>query len=113
MNVPDRIRLQHMLDATTEALSFSEGRTRADLDVDRMLLLALVKDIEIIGEAAAKVSREGQIECPELPWVDIISMRNRLIHAYFDINLDLVWETVQQDLPFLIAEIQRILDTVE
>ena len=111
MNAPDRIRLQHMRDAATEARSFVRGRTRGDLDADRMLLRALVKDIEIIGEAASRVSSEAQEACPQLPWVDIIGMRNRLIHAYFDVNLDLVWETVQQDLPFLIAEIQQILDT--
>ena len=111
MNAPDRIRLQHMLDAAVEARSFAHGRTRGDLDTNRMLLRAIVKDIEIIGEAAAKVSSEGQSECPQLPWADLIGMRNRLIHAYFDINLDLVWETIQQDLPFLVAELRQILDT--
>ena len=90
MRRDDRIRLQHMLDAAREALSFTDGKNREDLNSDRKLALSLVKCIEIVGEAASRISQETQQETPQIPWSDIISMRNRLIHAYFDIDLDRV-----------------------
>lgn len=100
MNERDRIRLRHMLDAAQEALQFAAGQSRADLETNRMLARALVKDIEIIGEAASRVSQDFRATHPQLPWADIVGMRNRLIHAYFDINLDRVWDTIKKDLPF-------------
>jgi uncharacterized protein with HEPN domain len=77
-----------MLDAAREAITFGAGRTRDDLKRDRVLTLALVKCTEIIGEAAAKVTPETQAKYPEIPWIDIIGMRNRLILAYFDVDTD-------------------------
>jgi uncharacterized protein with HEPN domain len=74
-----------------------------------MFALAVVKDIEIIGEAAARISEEAQEAYPQIPWVDIVGMRNRLTHAYFDINLDIVWDTVTANLPPLITELEKIL----
>ena len=108
MRGDDRTKLQHMLDAAREATSFAQGRVRADLENDRKLTLALVKSIEIIGEAASGISREFQDRRPTIPWPSIIAMRNRLIHAYFDVDLDRVWDTVVDDLPPLIAELERI-----
>lgn len=90
MSAQDDIRLRHMLEAAVEAQEFVEGRSRDDLTSDRMLLLALTKSIEIIGEAASRISLEFREQHPELPWTDIVGMRNRLIHAYFDINIDIV-----------------------
>jgi len=98
-----------MLDAAREALSFARDRTRSDLDRDRMLVLSLVKDIEIIGEAAYQVSPSSREQLPTLPWEDIIGMRHRLVHAYFDINLDILWKTVQEDLPPLIKTLEQAL----
>ena len=109
MRRDDRIRLQHMLDAAREALSFAEGQRRENLDENRMLALSVVKCIEIVGEAASRISQETQQEAPQVPWPDIISMRNRLIHAYFDIDLDRVWDTVKGDLPVLIAQLEDLL----
>jgi len=109
MRKDDAIRLRHMLDAAEEALGFAQGRKRQDLDHDRMFVLALVKDIEIIGEAAYQVSEETRRNLPEIPWDDIIGMRHRLVHAYFDINLDILWATVQEDLPELVAVLRNIL----
>ena len=86
----DDTRLRHMLDAAEQAQSFMQGRNREDLDDDSMLLLAVVKAIEIIGEAAAKVTRERQVATPQIPWPQIISMRNRLTNAYFDIDTEIV-----------------------
>ena len=110
MRKSDAIRLRHMLDAAEEAISFFQGRTRQDLDHDRMLVLALMKDIEIIGEAAYQVTQETRQNLPEIPWEDIIGMRHRLVHAYFDINLDILWATVQDDLPALLAILRKVLE---
>jgi uncharacterized protein with HEPN domain len=109
----DRIRLQHMLDAAREAGGFSEGQTRASLDSNRMLALSLVRDIEIIGEAASRISEEYQSAHPEVPWRNLVAMRNRLIHAYFDIDLDRVWDTVTEDVPPLIATLEALLASEE
>jgi uncharacterized protein with HEPN domain len=109
MSKSDEVRLRHMLDAAREALRFAAGRSRADLDSDRMLVLSLVKSIEIIGEAASKVSAETRQEHPAVPWVDIVGMRNRLIHAYYDVDLDRVWDTLNADLPPLVAELEKIV----
>ena len=98
-----------MLDAAREAMSFVRGRVRDDLDGDRQLVLALVKDIEIVGEAATAVTESTRSELAGLPWQQIVAMRNRLVHAYFSINLDIVWQTVQEDLPALIVQLEQIL----
>ncbi len=110
MRRDDAIRLRHMRDAAREALDFVHGRTRAALEHDRMLVLALVKAIEIIGEAAYQVAPATRAHVPHVPWDDIIGMRHRLVHAYFDINLDILWNTVQHDLPPLLAALERLLD---
>ena len=78
-----------------------------------MLALALVKSIEIIGEAGTRVSEEGRDATPDVPWPEIVAMRNRLVHAYFDVNLDVVWETVRKDLPALVAALQGALNERE
>lgn len=115
MHRNDAIRLQHMLDAAREASSFVAGRDRNALDENRMLLLSLVKSIEIIGEAAGRVSGECRASCSEVPWLNIVGMRNRLIHAYFNINVDIVWQTVTGELPSLIVALEKCLasDVVE
>ena len=109
MRNDDAIRLRHMLDAGTEALGFTSGRRREDLDHDRQLEWALVKAIEIIGEAAGQVSEETRAKLPRIPWRNIVGMRNRLVHAYFDINLDVLWKTVMEGLPPIVAELKRAL----
>lgn len=109
MRREDAVRMRHMLDAAQEAASFASGRSRQDLDRDRMLTFALVRAIEIIGEAASKVSPETRAEHPSLPWPAIVNMRNRVIHAYFDVDVDLVWDTISIDVPLLIAKLHDIL----
>lgn len=106
----DQIRLQHMLDAACEAIEFTRSRTRASLDSDRMLVLSLVKEVEVIGEAANQVSETTRGLTPAIPWADIIAMRNRLVHAYFDINLEILWKTVQDDLPPRIIALESVLE---
>jgi uncharacterized protein with HEPN domain len=109
MNAHDRIRIQHMLEAAAEAAAFIRGRTSQELTVDRMLLLALVKEIEIIGEAATQVSEELRERSPDIPWARIKGMRNRLIHAYSDVNVGLVWSTVVSDPPELVRSLEQLL----
>jgi len=111
MRHDDRIRLQHMLDSAREALGFARGRSREDLNNDRMLLLSIVKALEILGEAASQTSEETRAAHPEIPWNEIVGMRNRLVHAYFDMNLDVIWETIANDLPSLEREVAAILKT--
>ncbi len=113
MRKDDAVRLRHMLDAAEEALTFVRGRRRVDLDIDRQLVLSLVKEVEIIGEAAYQVSQATRNSLSEMPWEDIIGMRHRLVHAYFDINLDILWRTVQEDLPALVALLRSALSPKE
>ena len=108
MKEADTIRLQHMLDAAREVLLFAEGRKREDLNADRMLMHALIRIVGIIGEAASRVSQEAREQAPDIEWRDVIDMRNRLIHAYFDINLDILWDTVIYDVPELIEELEKL-----
>jgi uncharacterized protein with HEPN domain len=109
MNERDRIYLRDMLDAAREALTFAEGQDRSRIESDRKLGLALVKEIEIIGEAAGRVSREVVDSAPAIPWPKIVSMRNRLIHRYSEIDFDILWDTVTVSLPPLVTELEWLL----
>lgn len=109
MRAEDHIRIRHMIDAAGRAERFLNGRERADLDSDDMLLFALVRCVEIIGEAAAKVSGETRLATPAIPWRDIVAMRNRLIHAYFDIDTEVLWQTMRQDVPPLVRSLKTVL----
>ncbi len=104
-------RLLHMRDAARAAVGFVAGRTRTDLDADLMLQFALVRAIEVIGEAASRLPPEYRASHPRIPWSIIIGMRNRLIHGYFDVDLDILWETVTRDVPSLIAELQSLISS--
>src|SRR5580658_8033182 len=105
MSERDRVYLRDMLDAAREALTFAEGQDRSRLESDRKLALALVMEIAIIGEAAGRVSREVINSAPGIPWPKMVSMRNRLIHRYSEINFDVLWDTVTASLPPLAAEL--------
>ena len=107
MSPDDRWRVLHMIEAAEQALGFVQERKRADLDGDPMLRLALTRAIEIVGEAATQVSDAGRAELSAIPWPQIIGMRNRLVHAYFDINLDILWDTVQIALPLLLEQLSK------
>ena len=109
MQPEDRVRLQHMLDAANDAIEFAHDQSRRILDSNRMLTLSIVKCIEIVGEAANHVTRVTQDVCPDIPWSDVIAMRHRLIHGYYDVDPDIVWDTVQEDLPPLIVAIKKAL----
>ena len=113
MHPDDLMRVRHMLDAAREARSFVHGQARSALDSNRMLVLSLLRSIEVIGEAAAQTTAAFQDAHPEIPWPQIIAMRNRLIHAYFDVDVDRVWDTVTADLPPLIAQLEPIVSGSE
>ena len=98
-----------MLDAARDAMALAQDKGRIDLDADRGLLLALVQCVQIIGEAAGRVSSARQRALPGIPWPAIIGMRNRLVHAYYDIDRDQVWKTVIEDLPPLVAALKGAL----
>ena len=89
----DRIRVRRILEACDAVRSFIAGRNREDLNTDRMLLFALARAIEIIGEAVGRISTAGQGELPSVPWAFMAGMRNRLAHAYFEIDRDILWRT--------------------
>lgn len=103
MQPEDQVRIRHLIDAATTALQFVDGRVREDLDSDEMLRLALTKLVEIVGEAAKQVSQDGRGELPSVPWSAAARTRDRLVHHYFDIDTDVLWSTVTQDLPRLLS----------
>ena len=107
----DAMSLGHMLDYAHEATGMVKGKTREDLENDRMLQLALTRLVEVVGEGAARVSQETQLLYPGIPWLQIVGMRNRLIHGYDVLDWDLLWDTVYDDFPPLIAELERIADS--
>ena len=105
----DETRLRHMLDYAREAVEMAAGHTRADLDRDRRLNLSLVRLLEIVGEAATRVTEPYQLAHPDIPWRNIADTRNRLIHGYDDVNSNLLWDTIQLDLPPLIDQLEQII----
>jgi len=111
MSVPERVReaLRHMLDHAREAVAFARSKTRADLDADRLLNLALTRLLEIVGEAAGRVPEDVRVRHPEIPWPQIVGLRNRLVHGYDSVDLDILWQIVTSDLPPLIASIESII----
>lgn len=106
----DLTRIRHMLDYSREAVEMLGGMAPEDLRRNRMLQLALVRLVEIVGEAASRVSDAGQRRYPSIPWQKARGMRNRLVHGYDMIDLRVLWDTITDDLPPLIAELERILE---
>lgn len=105
----DKLRLRHMLDAAHEAMAFVADATREQLDTDIKLLRALSMSIGIIGEAASQVSTEFREAHPEIPWRQIIGMRNFLFHAYFQIDHDILWDTATVAVPELVEDLSKYL----
>jgi len=105
-----QVPLRQMLEYAQEAVDLCRGKERSNLDKDRLLELALVRLLEIIGEAANRVSPTEQAARPQIPWTQFVGLRNLLIHGYDAVGLDIVWQIIQQDLPSLIATLQEIID---
>jgi uncharacterized protein with HEPN domain len=98
-----------MRDAARQAMRYCAGRAREDLSEDEMLSLSLIRLLEVIGEAARGLSASLCEKHPEVAWNRIVGIRNRLIHGYFDVNLDVVWQTVREDLAPLVARLDSII----
>ncbi len=109
----DSISLRHMLDHVREATEMVRGRSREDLNQDRTLELALTRLVEIIGEAARRVSPKCRAHYPRIPWTHIIGMRDRLTHGYDVLNLDILWHVLVNDLPNLLAKLEEIVPSEE
>lgn len=102
-----------MLEHSREAVRIAGGRSREELARDRLLQLALTRLVEVIGEAASQVSSEGKDKWSHVPWQEAISTRNRLIHGYDVLDINILWDTVTVDLPPLIETLERILESGE
>jgi uncharacterized protein with HEPN domain len=105
------VRIRHMLDHAREAVDLAATRSRADLGTDRLLELALTRLVEIIGEAAAQTPPEVRAEYPSVPWGKIVGMRNRLVHGYDEVDLNVLWDAVTLNIPALIADLEQAVVT--
>jgi uncharacterized protein with HEPN domain len=105
----DEIRLRHILDYSREAIALAAKHSRADLDADRMLQLSRVRLVEIVGEAAGRVSPNTRQKHPQIPWLQIAGMRNRLIHGYDFVDYEILWQTVGEDIPALVAALEPLI----
>ncbi len=98
-----------MIDHASEAVAMASGKNREDLDTDRKLNLALVRLLEIVGEAASRTPPEERAQHSQIPWGQIVGLRNRLIHGYDSVDLDILWQIVTKDLPALIEALEQIV----
>ena len=105
----DTVALRHMRDHAAEAVKIVRGRLRSDLDSDRLFALGLAKLVEIIGEAASRVSKATQDVHPHIPWKQIVGTRNRLVHGYDEIDFDVLWQIASVELPPLVEQLEAIL----
>lgn len=102
------LTLEQIKDFADEAIQMANSKTREDLDRDRMLELALVRLVEMIGEAANRLPEDIREQYPAIPWRTIIATRNRLIHGYDTINKDILWAIVATDLPQMISHLRQV-----
>lgn len=109
----DQVYVGHMLDTANKAVNFTEGVSREDFDHNELLRLSLTHLLQVIGEAARLVSQDFRTSHPRIPWKAIVGMRSKVVHDYLNVDEDVVWDTVQSDLPPLIAELERILSIQE
>lgn len=98
-----------MLEAVQKAIALVQGRTASDLKADEMRALAVTHLLEILGEAAKGVSEERKNSHPAIPWAKMAATRDRLIHGYFSVDLDVIWEIVSHDLPPVAASLEAAI----
>ena len=106
----DPTRIKHIFDACNEILQFTDSISKSQFKKNKILAFASIHLIEIIGEAANSVTSEFTQKYQNIPWKHIIGMRNRLIHGYFDIDLDIVWQTIKEDIPNLLKKVENIFN---
>lgn len=104
------IYLQDIIEAIDRIESYVENTTRSQFESDRMRFDAVVRNLEVIGEAVKRVPNPIRENYPSVAWRKIAGLRDRLIHAYFDIDINIIWDVVQSELPILKSEVQRIID---
>lgn len=110
MRPDDRTLVMHMIDAAEDIGRFTHGSNAADLENDRILLFALVRALEVLGEAANGVTSETRALAPEIPWNLVVATRNRLIHGYFDVDPEIVWQTATVEVPKLLPGLRKLLE---
>jgi uncharacterized protein with HEPN domain len=108
----DRERLEHILAAIDRVARYTSGKTYDDLVADDMMYYAVVKNIEIIGEAANLLTKEFRDDHPEVPWRDIVDMRNVLVHGYYTTSPLFIWETYTKDLPVLLQQVEQYIKEI-
>jgi len=105
----NQVYVQHMIDTANKALSFVEGVSREDFDNNELLRLSLTHLLQIIGEAARRVSPDFRENYPTIPWQAVVGMRSKVVQDYLNVDEDIVWNTVKNDLPLLVKELEKIL----
>lgn len=101
--------LRDMLENTNRAIQFTEGMDFETFRKDEKTVYAVIRAVEIIGEATRNIPDDIRVKYPEIPWRDAADMRNKLVHRYFGINLEVIWQTLSEDLPMLANELQEII----
>ena len=109
MSKSDAVFLNHILDAIRQIEVYTTGLSYRQFSETRLIQDGVIRQLEIIGEASRSLSDGLRSQYPDLPWQEIIGLRNRLIHAYFDINLGIIWDIVQTDIPPLRGRISSLL----
>jgi uncharacterized protein with HEPN domain len=105
----DLALLLDMYSAARKIQRFTHQMTRPDFDQHELVQIAVLYELQIIGEAARMVTQAYKTQHPEIAWNAIQGMRNRLVHEYFDVNLNLVWNTVQENIPLLVDQLQPLI----
>lgn len=108
--IDNETRIVHIREAAEKVIQYTTDKTQADFEKDEILQLAIIRLIEIIGEAAARLSPEFREKYSSIPWQAIIGMRNRLVYAYFSIDYDVVWLTITSAIPDLLKQITNMDD---
>jgi len=105
----DEAYLRHILDAISDIEKFTKDVTKEGFFENKEKQYAVLRALEVIGEATKNLSKQSKAKYPDVPWRDAAGMRDKLIHGYFGVNLELVWETIKNELPGLKKRISRIL----
>jgi len=108
----DSLSLRQMSDHLNEAIVLAAGHVREDIESDRIFFLALLKLVEIVGEAAMRISESTKGMHPEIPWREIIGTRNHLVHGYDAVDFDILWNIVTLDFPPLARQIKTLIPDV-
>ena len=110
MRAEDKILIMHMIESAQSAQEFLSDKKYQNLQNDKQLAFAVVRALEILGEAASQITQELREKYPHVQWRNIVSMRNKLIHAYFDINYKIIWSSLKEDIPRLLQKLKDMKD---